>query len=392
MGVRIVAVLWAVGLLGAACSSGAVTDSGAAGAQDDDEAAQVATTESASTSGQDEATSQDTATTDGETGDTGATDDESDTGDAETTGTTDDDSDTTGDGETDAGYQPSSSTTAPQLGLVAAEQGDSGEAVVALQERLAELGFAPGPADGSYGRQTVAAVGAFQVLVDLEPTGAADDRTIAALAEYRYDGLVLHAGDEGPDVEDLQRRLGGGPFDPGPIDGLYGTGTVEAVWALEKLAGVPVDGDWGPLDEKAWGLLMDGKVGLAEKSNELRWVEVDLSEQLIKVYDPGSPTPTLVSHASSGSGIPWANENHSGSSITPLGDFAINHRIAGWRESSLDIGRLYNPLYFNGGIALHGSLSVPLYPASHGCIRLPMHIAEYLPDELPNGTPVHVVA
>jgi lipoprotein-anchoring transpeptidase ErfK/SrfK len=77
--------------------------------------------------------------------------------------------------------------------------------------------------------------------------------------------------------------------------------------------------------------------------------------------------------------------------VTPPGDFEISRRISGWRESSLDIGRLYNPLYFNGGIALHGAMSVPLYPASHGCVRLPMHIAEYLPEELPNGTPVHVL-
>ena len=111
----------------------------------------------------------------------------------------------------------------------------------------------------------------------------------------------------------------------------------------------------------------------------------------MKVYDPDTTAPVLVIHASSGSGIPWANENHSGSSITPIGDFAINRRIAGWRESSLNIGRLYNPLYFNGGIALHGSLSVPNHPASHGCIRLPMHVAEYLPSELPDGTPVHVL-
>ena len=100
----------------------------------------------------------------------------------------------------------------------------------------------------------------------------------------------------------------------------------------------------------------------------------------------------MVSHVSSGSGIPWSNEEHSGSSVTPLGDFHIYRRISGWRESSLDIGRLYNPLYFNGGIALHGATSVPLYPASHGCIRLPMHIADSLPGELPDGTPVHVLA
>ena len=269
---------------------------------------------------------------------------------------------------------------------------DSGDDVVALQTRLDELGFDPGPADGDYGRRTETAVRVFQELNELRPSGEADRQTMRALALYRYDGLLLASGDEGDDVEVLQRRLADGPLDPGPVDGVYGQATVAAVWALEKLAGVPVDGDWGPADELAWRKLTDGDIGTPERDNDQRWVEVDLSQQLMKVYDPGSDVPVLVSHASSGSGIPWANEEHSGSSITPLGDFHINRRISGWRESSLNIGRLYNPLYFNGGIAFHGATSVPLYPASHGCVRLPMHIAEYLPAELPDGTPVHVMA
>ncbi len=286
---------------------------------------------------------------------------------------------------------PGSASAASAFTLVPVEQGSNGEDVLALQSRLAELGFAPGTPDGSYGRRTIAAVEAFQGLVDLDVTGDADADTIKALITYRYDGLVLRAGDDGDDVETLQLRLSEGPFDPGPIDGSYGTGTKQAVWALEKMAGIPVDGDWGPLDEKAWQQLLDGEIGAPEKEHETRWVEVDLSEQVMKVYDPESTTPVLISHASSGSGIPWSNEEHSGSSVTPRGDFTITRRINGWRESSLNIGRLYNPLYFNGGIAFHGATSVPLYPASHGCIRLPMHVAEYLPDELPNGTPVHVL-
>jgi peptidoglycan hydrolase-like protein with peptidoglycan-binding domain len=287
---------------------------------------------------------------------------------------------------------PGSASAASTKTLYPAAAGDNGEKVLALQNRLAELGFAPGTPDGDYGRRTVNAITAFQDLVDLPTTGDADARTITALVTYRYDGLVLNAGDEGDDVKTLQLRLADGPFDPGLADGEYGTGTVQAVWALEKMADIPVDGNWGPLDEKAWERLTDGTIGTPEKEHDTRWVEVDLSQQLMKVYDPGSNTPTLVSHASSGSGIAWENEEHSGSSITPLGDFHINRRINGWRESSLNIGRLYNPLYFNGGIAFHGATSVPLYPASHGCIRLPMHIADYLPGELPNGTPVHILS
>lgn len=305
--------------------------------------------------------------------------------DDQTDGGTETDSASGDDAGTDAEAEPA------DAGLVAVADDARGDAVEALQQRLDALGFAPGPVDGVYGPQTAAAVEAFQLLNDLEQTGRADTRTVAAIEDY--DGTVetLQSGDEGSAVEQLQRRLADGPFDPGPADGVYGGKTVEAVWALEKLAGIPVDGRWGPLDEHAYAQFEDGAIGGPAERHDQRWVEVDLSEQLMKVYDPGASSPHLVSHVSSGNGQSWCNEQHCGTSVTPTGEFHINRRIAGWRESSLDIGRLYNPLYFNGGIAFHGALSVPLYPASHGCVRVPMHIAEYLPDELPNGTPVHVL-
>lgn len=278
------------------------------------------------------------------------------------------------------------------LSLAPAERGDNGDHVVDLQTRLNDIGFTAGTPDGDYGRRTERAVTGFQKVVGLVQTGTVNEATIDALYHYEYDGLVVTVDDEGSKVEQLQELLATGPFDPGTPDGEYGTRTVQAVWALEKLAGIPVDGNWGPADDWAFTRLLDGRLGAPVHHYDERWVEVDLSQQLLKVYDPGSDTPVLISHISSGSGVPWENEDYSGSSITPKGDFRIQRRISGWRESSLDIGRLYNPLYFTGGIAFHGALSVPNYPASHGCVRVPMHIAEYLPGELPNGTPVHVMA
>jgi hypothetical protein len=52
---------------------------------------------------------------------------------------------------------------------------------------------------------------------------------------------------------------------------------------------------------------------------------------------------------------------------------------------------MWNPYYFNGGIAVHGLDSVPSYPASHGCARIPMHIADYFPDLVTKGESVYVV-
>ena len=44
----------------------------------------------------------------------------------------------------------------------------------------------------------------------------------------------------------------------------------------------------------------------------------------------------------------------------------------------------------NGGIAIHGSEDVPAYPASHGCIRIPMFASQRLTSMVPKGTPVYV--
>ncbi|MEM9131156.1 MAG: peptidoglycan-binding protein [Actinomycetota bacterium] len=352
-------------------------------------------------------TSTDDTATDDAASDGAASDDETDAAIDAATDTASDDAETAASAEATAGGDgtdpdgddaggPDDERAAPATDtdvtfLYPSAPGDSGPKVEKMQALLSDLGFGAGTPDGDYGGRTERAVEAFQDFVGLPVTGVADSYTVFTLGNYRYDGLVLRAGDEGDAVEELQQRLADGPFDPGPVDGAYGTTTVQAVWALEKLAGVPVDGDWGPLDELAWNRLQDGEVGAPTKEHEERWVEVDLSEQLAKVYDPGDAAPTLVVHISSGSGVPWDNGEFSGSSVTPRGEFHINRRINGWRESSLNIGRLYNPLYFNGGIAFHGATSVPLYPASHGCVRLPMHIAEYMPDELPNGTTVHIL-
>ena len=45
----------------------------------------------------------------------------------------------------------------------------------------------------------------------------------------------------------------------------------------------------------------------------------------------------------------------------------------------------------DGGIAVHGYPSVPTYNASHGCVRIPMHIADYFQGLVPDGTPMFVV-
>jgi hypothetical protein len=77
-----------------------------------------------------------------------------------------------------------------------------------------------------------------------------------------------------------------------------------------------------------------------------------------------------------------------GKSYTPGGVFKFNRRYEGNRQSPL--GGMYNPVYFNYGIAVHGARNVPLQPASHGCIRIHMELAETFPGLVKNGNHVYV--
>jgi hypothetical protein len=68
--------------------------------------------------------------------------------------------------------------------------------------------------------------------------------------------------------------------------------------------------------------------------------------------------------------------------------YHFERKVEGWRNAKL--GRLYKPTYFNFGIAIHGASNVPEYPASRGCVRFPMHIADYLQDLVSIGDAVYV--
>ena len=81
-------------------------------------------------------------------------------------------------------------------------------------------------------------------------------------------------------------------------------------------------------------------------------------------------------------GYGWAT------AFTPKGSFRIQAHIPGWRYAGL--GALYRPWYFKGGFAIHGSTSVPAYPASHGCIRVTIDDADWLEERLSIGFAVNV--
>lgn len=69
---------------------------------------------------------------------------------------------------------------------------------------------------------------------------------------------------------------------------------------------------------------------------------------------------------------------------TPLGLWHVYSKVVGWSWV------LWYPNYFLRGFAIHGHPDVPPYPASHGCVRIPMWLAPKLFTQIPLGTGIYI--
>jgi peptidoglycan hydrolase-like protein with peptidoglycan-binding domain len=184
-----------------------------------------------------------------------------------------------------------------------------------------------------------------------------------------------------------QRLLDLGFWNSG-ADGKYGFATTQAVMAFQKYNGLNPTGSVDKntafaltfATEKAHGQTTAGNV-----------VEVDKARQVLFIVQDGKTVWAF--NTSTGSGIAYEATNHkdptkteSGDAQTPNGLYMTNReRPEGWWEG--DLGQIYRPKYFNGGIAVHGMTSVPNHPASHGCVRLSTQAMDMIWDT--NLIPLH---
>ena len=116
-----------------------------------------------------------------------------------------------------------------------------------MQERLIELNYLSGVADGVFGVETQNALTAFQTRNGLTADGTAGASTLkklngsckpaAATAEPSSNG-TMREGDTGEDVYTLQARLFGLGYYNGRIDGRYSSETTAAVKAFQKANGL----------------------------------------------------------------------------------------------------------------------------------------------------------
>lgn len=201
---------------------------------------------------------------------------------------------------------------------------------------------------------------------------------------------VLKQGMKGSDVEAMERKLDLLRYDVGTVDQKFDWQTWQGLIAFQKLNGLPRTAKF---DAKTQAALAVATVpGGVIPNGGLPRIEVDLSRQVLLYFD-GYGLDRVVA-VSSGTGRDYctiskkSQQKVCGSAVTPRGNYKIQRRIKGDRES--DLGHLYNPMYFNGGFAIHGSPSIPAAPASHGCVRVSNYSANWMFDTVTNGTPVFV--
>ncbi|HEX6424281.1 MAG TPA: L,D-transpeptidase family protein [Acidimicrobiales bacterium] len=191
-------------------------------------------------------------------------------------------------------------------------------------------------------------------------TTVPETTTTTAPPDANADGK-LELGEDGDSVLALQQRLVELGYWLGDADGNYGQLTRQAVMAFQKVEGLGRDGVAGPVTQER--LAVAGRPQPRGSSG----LEIDLDRQVLFVVEGGRITWAI--NTSTGNGEAYiSSTGGEARAVTPPGQFRIDRQIDGLREAPL--GTLYRPKYFNGGIALHGSGSIPANPASHGCARV----------------------
>ena len=167
------------------------------------------------------------------------------------------------------------------------------------------------------------------------------------------------------------------------VDGKPDDSTRQGIIAFQKVEGLKRT---GVLDEKVLAALRFASRPVAKHSGPAH-VEIDISRQVIfLVNDEGEVTKILST--STGNGARYFSEGKWEKAYTPRGTFKVQRQIKGIRKAPL--GTIYNPSYFNGGIAIHGSNSIPVTAASHGCARIPRFADKQFVDMVKVGMPVYV--
>lgn len=124
--------------------------------------------------------------------------------------------------------------------------GEESPVVLRAQERLKELGYFSGEADGKFGNATMEALRRFQSFNDQVVDGYLGPSTRAALDSDSAVSFALRVGDENSAVKTVQEKLASlGYLSSSNVTGYYGSITESAVKNFQSVNGLSQDGAVG---------------------------------------------------------------------------------------------------------------------------------------------------
>jgi hypothetical protein len=177
----------------------------------------------------------------------------------------------------------------------------------------------------------------------------------------------LGLGSTGPSVLALNEALNRMHIALGSVDSSFGLDTRDAVVAFQKLHGLPRT---GTVDARFWRVISASSAPRARYPGD--HIEVSKPLQVLFVVRGGQVI--LVSHVSTG-----ATGN------TPVGRWHVYSKVPGWLPDGM-----FDSSFFLRGFAIHGYPTVPFYPGSHGCVRVPVWLAPRIYSYDPPGSTIYI--
>ncbi len=190
-------------------------------------------------------------------------------------------------------------------------------------------------------------------------------------------------------VKEAQTILARWGVPVGPADGLSGPMTVRGLCAFRRMASMPTTR--GGLDSATYAKIKEygakyrsiTDIPASSFQGSTTYLHVSQTCQTM-FYAKGRRWQRVLAVST---GVP----GHS----TPGGYYTVSNTTKGWWCSTLypescrtqttgefayvsNYGNMYNPRQVVGAIYVHGSTSVPTYPASHGCIRVTVNDSDWL--------------
>lgn len=190
-------------------------------------------------------------------------------------------------------------------------------------------------------------------------------------------------------VRAAQSKLNNFGIHAGPADGYHGPKTGRALCTFRWISGMKAHR--GKLDTATYnklnayksqlGYITNLKAGkfrgestyiyVSKTCQTMIYVEHQKIRRVINVSTgkKGHETPNTVRRLGS---------TQKGWSCSTLYPESCRKQHTGVNKKYSDVGNMYNKRYVKGAIYLHGSNSVPTYPASHGCIRVSVWDSDWM--------------